>query len=137
MTVPNTPTEIVDLTEARKRLPSAKRLVSKIMESTEEAAALNSRVRERGKEGFTTQEEDELRAEFDALDQRFQTALRELNELGAYLKDPVIGLIDFYTWRDDRIVFLCWRHGEEDIEFWHEINQGFSGRQPLCPADSH
>ena len=41
------------------------------------------------------------------------------------------GLVDFYTLRDDRLVFLCWRLGEPHVTYWHDIEDGFAGRQPV------
>jgi len=41
------------------------------------------------------------------------------------------GLVDFYSLRDDRPIFLCWRLGEDHIGHWHEIESGFAGRQPI------
>ena len=56
----------------------------------------------------------------------------ELHELGIELKDHTSGLIDFPSMRGDRIVLLCWRLGEtEEIEWWHETDAGFAGRQRL------
>lgn len=56
----------------------------------------------------------------------------ELYELGVELKDHTIGLIDFPSMRGDRIVLLCWQLGEGDcVEWWHETDTGFAGRQPL------
>src|SRR5580765_635771 len=56
----------------------------------------------------------------------------ELHELGVELKDHTRGLIDFPSMRGDRIVLLCWQLGEPDqIEWWHETDAGFAGRQPL------
>jgi len=56
----------------------------------------------------------------------------ELVELGIELKDYSRGLIDFPSIRNGRIVYLCWQLGEPPmIEYWHEIDGGFSGRQPL------
>jgi hypothetical protein len=56
----------------------------------------------------------------------------ELHELGVQLKDYTRGLIDFPSMRDGRIVLLCWQLGEgESIEWWHEVEDGFAGRQPL------
>lgn len=59
---------------------------------------------------------------------------RELAELGILLKDPAIGLIDFPGTMGDRPVLLCWRLGEAEIAFWHDLNAGYAGRQPLVPA---
>lgn len=56
----------------------------------------------------------------------------ELDSLGIQLKDFELGLIDFPTMRDNRIVLLCWKLGEGDrIEWWHEMEAGYAGRQPL------
>jgi hypothetical protein len=40
-------------------------------------------------------------------------------------------LIDFPHWRDGREVYLCWKLGEERIDYWHDIDAGYDGRQPL------
>jgi hypothetical protein len=56
----------------------------------------------------------------------------EIHDLGVQLKDYSRGLIDFPCMRDDRIVLLCWQLGEGDeIEWWHDLEAGFAGRQPL------
>ena len=63
--------------------------------------------------------------------QNFEKTLEELNDLGAQLKDLDQGLVDFFTMRDDSIVYLCWREGEDSIEYWHDLESGVSGRKPL------
>jgi hypothetical protein len=56
----------------------------------------------------------------------------ELHEMGVQLKDYSRGLIDFPCMRDGRVILLCWQLGEGDeIEWWHEVEAGFAGRQPL------
>jgi hypothetical protein len=56
----------------------------------------------------------------------------ELHEIGIELKDYSRGLIDFPAMRDDHVVLLCWQLGEdEQIEWWHEVEAGFAGRQPI------
>jgi hypothetical protein len=61
--------------------------------------------------------------------------LRELVERiqasGVELKDINSGLLDFRSLRGGREVYLCWRYGEDEISFWHDIDAGFAGRQPL------
>ena len=63
--------------------------------------------------------------------QALQDAVEELQEFGCELKDPDTGLIDFLSQRDGREVYLCWRLGEDRIRFWHDLDTGFAGRQPL------
>ena len=60
-----------------------------------------------------------------------QTLARELRQLGCELKDPDTGLIDFLSIRGEREIYLCWRLGEERINYWHYLDAGFMGRQPL------
>jgi hypothetical protein len=56
----------------------------------------------------------------------------DLHETGIELKDHTRGLIDFPSERGDRVVYLCWQLGEGDeIGWWHEMEAGFAGRQPL------
>lgn len=58
-------------------------------------------------------------------------ALHELEIFGCELKDLAIGLVDFLFLRDGKEAYLCWRLGEERIAFWHPLDTGFVGRQPL------
>ena len=66
-----------------------------------------------------------------ALMAEINAQLVKLHELGVELKDPAIGLIDFPSLREGRVVYLCWRLGEPSIDYWHELDAGFAGRQPL------
>jgi len=54
-----------------------------------------------------------------------------IQELGVILKDLDMGLLDFPHEREGRVVFLCWHPPEERVEFWHEVEAGYAGRQPL------
>ena len=61
----------------------------------------------------------------------YKSALEQLAGLGCLLKDLQKGLIDFYAMHDGDLVFLCWHLGEDRIRFWHDVEDGFAGRQPL------
>jgi hypothetical protein len=54
-----------------------------------------------------------------------------IHELGALVKDLDDGLVDFPARREGADVLLCWRLGEDEIGFWHGLDEGFSGRKPL------
>jgi len=71
------------------------------------------------------------RREAQALSERLNQSLEELNETGCELKGIEEGLIDFPAEREGRTVYLCWKLGEERIDWWHEVDTGFAGRQPL------
>jgi hypothetical protein len=61
-----------------------------------------------------------------------RSALIELQEMEIVLRDLERGLVDFPSMRDDREVYLCWVEQEEDeIAYWHDLEAGFGGRQPL------
>ena len=66
-----------------------------------------------------------LLTDFDRLD----FLLHQIQDMGIQVKDLTIGLIDFVALRDGREIYLCWKYGEDNIQFWHEIEAGFSGRQ--------
>ena len=55
--------------------------------------------------------------------------MNEIQSHGCVIKSIDAGLLDFLTRRDGRPVYLCWRFGEEKIEFYHELHTGFSGRR--------
>ena len=66
-----------------------------------------------------------LLADFDRLDLLFH----QIQDMGIEVKDLTIGLIDFVALHEDREVYLCWKYGEDSVQFWHEIETGFAGRQ--------
>jgi hypothetical protein len=57
--------------------------------------------------------------------------LVELREREVVLRDLDRGLVDFPAMRDGREIYLCWEEGEDEIGFWHDLETGFAGRQPL------
>lgn len=76
-----------------------------------------------------------------ALEKEVQTIARdidafqgELEALDIQLKDRRIGLVDFPTEIDGRRALLCWRLGEPSVQFWHDEDAGYAGRQPLSPT---
>jgi len=62
---------------------------------------------------------------------RLQEYVEELRELGVEPKGAVEGLVDFPAQIDGRLVYLCWKLGEPEVLYWHEVDAGFAGRQPL------
>ena len=65
--------------------------------------------------------------------EKLRNILREMAELGVEVK-AADGLVDFRSKLHGRTVFLCWRFGEEKVEYFHELDTGFAGRRPL-PVD--
>ena len=65
--------------------------------------------------------------DFDKLD----TILHRIQDMNIEVKDLSTGLIDFPAVHNGRVVLLCWQYDEESIQFWHEVEAGFAGRQPI------
>ena len=63
--------------------------------------------------------------------ERFDALIHQILNTGVQIKDINIGLLDFPAIRNGREVYLCWKHGEDDIAFWHEVDAGFAGRQSI------
>lgn len=61
--------------------------------------------------------------------------LQAVQELGVHVKDLDMGLCDFPHLLNGQVVYLCWKLGEDEIQWWHEINSGYAGRRPLEPDD--
>ncbi len=72
-----------------------------------------------------------IRLEMQRIASQMKERIERVHSLGCDLKDVAQGLIDFRTVIGGTEVYLCWKLGEERIEWWHELNAGFSGRQPL------
>ena len=63
---------------------------------------------------------------------RMQAGVVRIDELGITLREIETGLIDFPALASGRQIWLCWRLGEDDVAWWHELSDGFSGRQELA-----
>jgi hypothetical protein len=65
---------------------------------------------------------------------QYEQGWRKVRALGGIIKDPRIGLVDFYGRIDGKVVWLCWRYGEDSLGYFHELDAGYSGRRPLSPS---
>jgi hypothetical protein len=61
----------------------------------------------------------------------FSECAQIIEGLGVVIKDLDIGLCDFPHWKDGRVVYLCWKLGEDEVSWWHDVESGFAGRRPL------
>jgi hypothetical protein len=75
-----------------------------------------------------------LEREAQAIAREIDTFQGELEALDIQLKDRRLGLVDFPTELDGRRVLLCWRLGEPAVQYWHDEDAGYAGRQPLSPT---
>jgi hypothetical protein len=125
--------KVFTVDEANRMLPLVERIVRDIV-------AAHGVLQERAGEYSTLDSEApgtderrrELRREIDSLTEQVNGYITELHRLGCLFKGFDEGLVDFYTLHGDQPVFLCWKLGEASIEWWHEIDAGYAGRQPLA-----
>jgi hypothetical protein len=124
--------------EANATLPLVRSILRDITELAQELRERNERlsrvkVPTPSAMGDAHREElEEMQAELERGQERMREYEQELKNLNVELKDYVTGLIDFPCWMDGRAVYLCWRLGEPEISFWHEIDSGFAGRKKLA-----
>ena len=140
--------KLFSVDQANRTLPLVRRIVEdivrdhrrwqeKILEleliaSTAAAAAVG-----RSADPATTARDERVTAverEAMAIARDIDACERELEGLGIVLKDRRLGLIDFPAMLDGRRVWLCWRLGEPAVQYWHDLDAGYSGRQPLPAA---
>ncbi len=72
-----------------------------------------------------------LQAQTRQLAKRLNELMERVSALGGQVKDLDQGLVDFLSQRNGREILLCWRLGEDEIRFFHDLESGFAGRQPL------
>ncbi len=72
-----------------------------------------------------------LRLRIRGIVDQMQADVAWLDERGIVLRDIATGLLDFPALAGGRQVWLCWRLGEDRVEFWHGTDEGFAGRKPL------
>ena len=118
--------------EANKTLPLVRRIVTDIVAAHDERA---ERIKDYGHLDHDLESMKQRRRELDELlhelTDRINAHIDELEEIGVLFKGFKPGLVDFYAMMDDREVFLCWALGEPRVEYWHELDAGYAGRQPL------
>ena len=63
--------------------------------------------------------------------EKLDLLVHQIQDLNVLIKDLNLGLLDFPALKDGREVYLCWQYGEGEIAFWHDVEAGFAGRQPI------
>jgi hypothetical protein len=128
------------LEEANAELEDVRPLVEQLVASRQEHAAalerqeeLERKIRGNGG-GIPPAELAQATAEVDAVARRLARLVDEIASHGAQVKDLDSGLIDFPALRGGETVLLCWQLGEDEIGWWHRVEDGFAGRRPL-PLD--
>jgi len=101
-----------------------------LVELQERQTALTTRIAGNGG-NVEPHELEEVQEQIDEEVAGIARCVARIHEVGALVKDLDAGLVDFPATRDGHDVLLCWRLGEDEITFWHGLDEGFSGRKPL------
>lgn len=123
-------TRYFSLDEARATLPQVKALMEQVQSARREIL----RVRPDALpaiEKAAANGGNKAAGELSMQAMRLEQGVKNILALGVTVKDIDTGLVDFLGLRNGREVYLCWRYGEDDLAFWHELNTGFAGRHPL------
>ena len=115
------------LAQANATLPLVRRIVGDIVRTH----GLVQRLQAEMERGSTAREQAATQSRLDESVTRLEDYIDELADVGCELKDVQVGLIDFVGKHQSRDVYLCWKLGEEKVGYWHEINAGYAGRQPV------
>jgi len=107
------------------------RLSREVIERRERLAMLLTARGERGAKDMYGQELAQIEEELNKDTQQLQEYVEELRQIGVDPKNGPEGLIDFPSTVDGREVYLCWKLGEPEVLFWHDLDAGFRGRQSL------
>lgn len=128
--------------QANKTLPLVKVIVQDIVSQSRLVDTLQQRLnrvlneRRKPSEDLYSEELKQSQSELEVEEEKLQGYVDELIKLGVELKSDEIGLCDFRSLKDGREVYLCWKLGEPEVQFWHELDAGFAGRLRLRTAES-
>jgi len=128
------PKRVFTLAEADRALVLVKRVVSDVM--TEYARVLDLQESLEAAETSAPEQYRQLRLELIRSAGKLRTFVEELEDVGVELKDWSLGVVDFPCLAGGRNVCLCWRHGDEGIRYWHEVDAGLAGLQPITTLPS-
>lgn len=128
--------------EANALIPRVEPVMERLGELYEELVGIFS---ELNAAGISPREEDqspddppevqEKRSRMRKLASEIQEGIDEINGTGCIVKDVGSGLVDFLSRRGGRTVYLCWRRGEPEVAWWHDLDAGYQGRRPIDAAD--
>jgi len=126
---PSRPKRRFTLEQANSTLPLVSRIVADVVKVHKNATSQQAQI-ERMQQNSKTRNDAEKTLETTL--ERLNGLMDELASVGCELKDFQTGLVDFVGRHQGRDVYLCWKLGESKISYWHEIDAGAAGRQPIA-----
>jgi len=129
--------KVFTVEQANAALPLVRAIVTDLAELSRDVVERRERLSlllaRRGKHAgdLYSDELAQIEEELEKDAERLQSYVDELVELGVEPKNGPEGLVDFPSIHEGRLVYLCWKLGEPEVMFWHDLEAGFRGRQPL------
>ena len=121
-------TTFYDIDEANARIPHVRELLTQLRDERDALI----RLRDRSQEPDADDEERRrIHLRMQGIVDQMQAAVVRIDDWSITLRDIQTGLIDFPALVNGRQVCLCWRLGEDEVEWWHELADGFAGRKHL------
>lgn len=135
-------TSYYDLAAANERVGELRPLLMALREDRDAIAAAQRRVRQIAADGAEHLSEAERAGQLEREQERMtetvrrmERTVRQIDAWGVMLRDIPSGLVDFPALASGRPIWLCWKLGEDAIEFWHELDAGVAGRKPLIELE--
>jgi hypothetical protein len=125
-----------ELGAANDRIAELRPLLAALREDRD--AIASAQVRLRRLAASDERDRAELEREREAVTvvvRRMEQAVRQIDRWGITLRDIGTGLVDFPALANGRPIWLCWKLGEDDIAYWHELDAGIAGRKPLIELE--
>lgn len=120
--------------EANARLAELRPLLEQLRSDREAIAQAQAELLQTRQTNGSTEHADELarrEAQIREIVRRMQQAVAQVDGWGISLRDIGTGLVDFPALANGRPIWLCWKLGEEQVNWWHDVDQGFDSRLPL------
>jgi hypothetical protein len=129
--------KIYTVEEANKTLPLIKAIIEDVKRTYEDISVALAAYEMAQDRGIGEQQMAAIDAELSLLLESFDRLIKEVENLGAAVKDYEHGFVDFYSELNGRIVYLCWAPGEDHIQYWHKLEDNRLKRRKLPIAISH
>jgi len=125
---------VFTLAEAQSLLPRLRTLLEELSQEWKRMSELNPEI-QKARDNAPLNGYSKFGVEYVESVSHLMSLIHEIKDMGVLLKDADKGLCDFPYIKGGRMVYLCWQLGEDAIRYWHDVETGFAGREPLDESD--
>ncbi len=129
--------ETFNVDEVNARLPLVRRIVEDLRNSWIRCKQIRTRLRNFQRESVDNHSVElretmrRLREEEQLLEREITNLEEEANQIGAIVRDPRRGVVDFFSVRDGHLIYLVWTHGEHQVAFWRKLDARLIDKKPI------